>query len=129
MKVLHYAPVIGSPIAMNQIIRSDEDFQTKAYQASLVGAAQAGFVIAGMNSNYLSARKAYMVTRFGLRASSALTVTTPVMAAVILADPIHKAHHKLAPGKQGSRSDNKSFWSSVAQAMTGGFGTGGWQPY
>ncbi len=129
MKLIHYAPVIGSPIAMNQIIRSGEDFQTKSFQAALVGAVQAGFVIAGMNSNYLSARKAYMVTRVGIRASSALTVATPAMAAVILADPIHKAHHKLAPGKEGSRSDNKSFWTSVSQSLTGGFGTGGWKSY
>lgn len=129
MKLLHYAPVIGSPIALNQIIRSDEDFQTKSYQAALVGAVQAGFVVAGMNSNYLSARKAYMVTQVGIRASSGLTAAAPAMAAYVIADPIHKTHHKLAPGSEGSRSDNKSFWSSVAQAMTGGFGTGGWQPY
>lgn len=133
MKVLHYAPIIGMPLALNHIIQSDSDFTTKCFQAAMVGATQAGLVAVGMNSNYITARKAYAITQVGLRASAvastALTVASPAMVAVVIADPIHKAHHKLAPGKEGSRSDNKSFWSSVAQAMTGGFGTGGWQPY
>lgn len=133
MKAIHYAPIIGMPIALNHILQSDSDFTTKCYQAAFVGATQAGLVAVGMNTNYLTARKAQAIVQIGLRApgftSTAVTVATPAMAAYVIADPIHKAHHKLAPGNEGSRSDNKSFWSSVAQAMTGGFGTGGWQPY
>ena len=52
----------------------------------------------------------------------------PVAVAAVAATAIHKGHRSLAPGSQGSRSDNKAFWTSVSQAMTGGFGTGGWQP-
>jgi hypothetical protein len=60
--------------------------------------------------------------------ATAGTVVVPPAVALWTSAVVHTGHQKLAPGSEGSRSDNKSWWTSVAQAMTGGFGTGGWQP-
>ena len=75
MKAIHYAPGIGMPIALHDIIESDQPFAVKAQQAVLVGLTQGAITIVGMNTNIIAARKAQAYTRVGLAlATSPVTI-------------------------------------------------------
>ena len=72
--------------------------------------------------------RAELHPRYSPAFATAGYIAIPPAVAVWGSAVVHTGHKKLAPGSEGSRSDNKSFWTAISQAMTGGFGTGGWQP-
>ncbi len=80
MKLIHYAPVVGMPFALHDIITSDEPFQIQCHQAAQVGATQAALTVSSMGTSIFAAKKAQTIARIGLAAPGVIA-SVPFIAA------------------------------------------------
>ncbi len=115
MKVLHYVPIIGMPIALSEILQSNDPFIVKSQKAALVGATQAALTAISMNTNIFAAKKARTIANIGM--TTAKYSTNPLTAVAVAGVTATVAQAELAQTFSKTETAKDPWWIAFVTGL------------